>query len=104
LLLKSNFRDYSFAECLPVRTNPSKIAKTKLQKMQINATITGLQYQVFLANELETTKSKDFDINTCPTSCIYSDKRLNFAVSKWVSPKRTRSYPYERDTKKRITQ
>jgi hypothetical protein len=28
--------------------------KTKPQKMQINATITGLQYQVFLANELET--------------------------------------------------
>lgn len=64
--------------------------------MQINATITGLQYQVFLANELEIIKSKDFDINTCPTSCIYSDKKLNFAVSKWVSPKRTRSYPYER--------
>ncbi len=64
--------------------------------MQINATITGLQYKVLLANELETIKSKDFDINTCPTSCIYSDKKLNFAISKWVSPKRTRSYPYER--------
>jgi hypothetical protein len=36
--------------------------------MQINATITGLQYQVFLANELETIKSKDFDINTCPNT------------------------------------
>lgn len=64
--------------------------------MQINSTITGLQYQVFLANELETINSKDFDINSCPTSCIYSDKKLSFAVSKWVSPKRTRSYPYER--------
>jgi hypothetical protein len=64
--------------------------------MQINSTITGLQYQVFLANELETIKSQDFDINTCPTSCIYLDKKLNFAISKWVSPKRTRSYPYER--------
>ncbi len=64
--------------------------------MQINATITGLQYKVLFANELETIKSKDFDINTCPTSCIYSDKKLNFAISKWVSPKRTRSYPYER--------
>ena len=64
--------------------------------MQINATITGLQYKVLLANELETIKSKDFDINTCPTSCIYLDKKLNFTISKWVSPKRTRSYPYER--------
>lgn len=64
--------------------------------MQISATITGLQYQIFLANKLKVIKSKDFDINTCPTSCIYSDERLNFAISKWVSPKRTRSYPYER--------
>ena len=64
--------------------------------MQINANITGIQYQVLLTNELEIIKSIDFDINTCPTSCIYSDKKLNFAISKWVSPKRTRSYPYER--------
>ncbi|WP_154657213.1 hypothetical protein [Hugenholtzia roseola] len=45
---------------------------------------------------METINGKDFDINTCPTSCIYSEKKLNFAISKWVSPKRTRSYPYER--------
>jgi hypothetical protein len=64
--------------------------------MQINAKITGLQYQVFLANELEIINSKDFDINTCPSSCIYVDKKISFAISKWVSPKRTRSYPYER--------
>lgn len=64
--------------------------------MEINAIITGLQYHVFLANELKIIQSKDFDINTCPTSCIYSGKKLNFAISKWVSPKRTRSYPYER--------
>lgn len=64
--------------------------------MQINANITGLQYQVFLTNELESINSIDFDINTCPTACIYSQKQLNFAISKWVSPKRTRSYPYER--------
>ncbi|TAE70589.1 MAG: hypothetical protein EAZ85_11770 [Bacteroidetes bacterium] len=64
--------------------------------MQINSTITGVQYQVFLAKELEIINTEDFDINTCPTSCIYVDKKINFAISKWVSPKRTRSYPYER--------
>jgi hypothetical protein len=64
--------------------------------MQINATITGLQYQVFLANELKIINNKDFDINTCPTSCILAFKTITFAISKWVSPKRTRSYPYER--------
>jgi hypothetical protein len=64
--------------------------------MQINATITGIQYKILLTNELEKIESKDFDINTCPTSCIFTDKNINFAISKWVSPKRTRSYPYER--------
>lgn len=64
--------------------------------MQIDANITGIQYQVLLNNELEKIESKDFDINTCPTTCIFTDKNISFAISKWVSPKRTRSYPYER--------
>lgn len=69
--------------------------KTKL-KMQINATITEIKYHVLLVDELKITKIKDFDINTCPTSCIYSNEKLNFAVSKWVSPKGTSSYFYQR--------
>jgi hypothetical protein len=64
--------------------------------MQINTTITGIQYKILIANELKIIKSEDFNINTCPTSCIFLDKKINFAISKWVSPKRTRSYPYER--------
>ena len=64
--------------------------------MQINATITGIKYQVFLTSDLEKISLENFDINTCPTSCIIEDKKGNFAISKWVSPKRTRSYPYER--------
>lgn len=64
--------------------------------MQINATITGLQYKILLAKELDAIKSDDFDINACPPACIYVDKKTNFAISKWVSPKRTRTYPYER--------
>lgn len=31
-----------------------------------------------------------------PASFILEDKNTLFAVSKWISPKRTRSYPYER--------
>lgn len=64
--------------------------------MQINANITGIEYQILLATELQKIESKDFDINTCPSSCIFIDKNISFAISKWVSPKRTRSYPYQR--------
>ncbi|MDR1585217.1 MAG: hypothetical protein LBS07_03450 [Prevotellaceae bacterium] len=39
---------------------------------------------------------KDFDINKAPSSCLLSDGKHSFAISKWVSPKRTRSYPFER--------
>lgn len=43
--------------------------------MQINANITGIQYQILLAKELETIQSEDFDINGCPVACIYADKK-----------------------------
>ena len=64
--------------------------------MQISASITGIKYQIFIITDLEKITLDNFDINSCPTSCIVEDKNINFAISKWVSPKRTRSYPYER--------
>ncbi len=64
--------------------------------MQINAVITGIEYKPLLTNELEKIAFQDFNINECPSSCVVFDKNINFAISKWVSPKRTRSYPYER--------
>ncbi len=64
--------------------------------MQVSAQITGLQYKIFLADELPIIESSDFDINTCPSCCIFTNNKQTFAISKWISPKRTRSYPYER--------
>jgi len=64
--------------------------------MDISATITGIEYTVNLANKLERIDFDDFDINEIPASCLISDHNKLFAISKWVSPKRTRSYPYER--------
>lgn len=41
--------------------------------------------------------SYDFmDINTLPSKCLIRFTDKTFALSKWVSPKRTRSYPYSR--------
>lgn len=64
--------------------------------MNISGQITGINYTTKLNKRLEECSLDGFDINEAPSACIVSDGRYQFAVSKWVSPKRTRSYPYER--------
>lgn len=64
--------------------------------MNITGIITGIKYKIILEEDLQKIAISDFDINNCPASSIISDGNHSFAVSKWVSPKRTRSYPYER--------
>jgi len=64
--------------------------------MNIKGKITGIKYKVSLVETLKTIDIKDFNINESPAFCLVKDKNNSFAVSKWVSPKRTRSYPYER--------
>ncbi len=65
-------------------------------KMNIVGKITGLKYKILLSDELKEIDAKDFDINEVPSACLVTDDQNIFAISKWVSPKRTRSYPFER--------
>lgn len=76
--------------------------------MNISGKITGIKYKLLLTDDLQKIDAQKFDINNVPTACIINDGKHIFAVSKWVSPKRTRSYPYERvyntlNTGKKIT-
>ncbi|MHB8261678.1 MAG: hypothetical protein ACYDCN_16740 [Bacteroidia bacterium] len=76
--------------------------------MNITGKITGIKYKIHLSNDLQKIQATAFNINEVPTACIIIDNKHTFAVSKWVSPKRTRSYPYERvyntlNTSKKIT-
>ena len=64
--------------------------------MNIVGKITGIKYKVLLTDDLKEINIEDFDINSVPSSCLLIDNNHSFAVSKWVSPKRTRSYPFER--------
>ena len=64
--------------------------------MDIKGKITGIKYKVSLAETLKTVDIRNFNINESPAFCLVKDEVNSFAVSKWVSPKRTRSYPYER--------
>ncbi|HPW66374.1 MAG TPA: hypothetical protein PLS84_04725 [Salinivirgaceae bacterium] len=64
--------------------------------MDISGNITGVKYKVVLTEELKQIDIKQFNINEMPATCLLTSKKNTFAISKWVSPKRTRSYPFER--------
>lgn len=64
--------------------------------MNITGKITGIKYKILLSDELKIVAFESFDVNVMPSSCLLSDDKHIFAISKWVSPKRTRSYPFER--------
>ncbi len=58
--------------------------------------IKDVKYKTFLEEDLLQYKYEDFDINEVETSGKIIFPNGEFAYSKWVSPKRTRSYPFER--------
>ena len=64
--------------------------------MDIIGKITGIKYQVLFTEDLKEVKVNNFDINQMPSCCLLTSNNHTFAISKWVSPKRTRSYPFER--------
>lgn len=85
-----------------------KLKKLIFTVMEINATIEKIQYEPILPEALQCFSIKDFDVNHVPTACLVKVAKTTFAISRWVSPKRTRSYPYERvyntlGSSKRIT-
>lgn len=62
------------------------------QPPEITGEVSKVIYKPLLTNSLKTVAEENFDINKSPPAFILN----NLAVSRWVSPKRTRSYPYER--------
>lgn len=64
--------------------------------MDIKGKITGINYKVVFSEDLKVIDINDFNINNAPSAFILQDNKYTFAMSKWVSPKRTRSYPFER--------
>ena len=58
--------------------------------------INGIEYQAVINQKMNFVNLVAFDINDAPSSCIIQNGLNEIAISKWVSPKRTRSYPYAR--------
>lgn len=63
---------------------------------EITAFIKEVKYKSKFKEELETLDFKKFNINEAPGVFLLKDSKTIYSISKWVSPKRTRSYPYER--------
>ncbi len=66
--------------------------------MDIFARITGVKDTPFLCSKLKSFSYKDFDaaLSEKTTFILQIDPTKQIALSSWVSPKRTRSYPYSR--------
>lgn len=65
--------------------------------MDLSARITGISYTPHLCSNLKTFAFADLEQAFSQSAFILDIDRLNrVAVSQWVSPKRTRSYPYAR--------
>ncbi|RPJ77456.1 MAG: hypothetical protein EHM20_06205 [Alphaproteobacteria bacterium] len=58
--------------------------------------VKNVQYRAFLTKELPQYGVDDFDINKARACGKITFKNGEIAYSKWVSPKRTRTYPFER--------
>ena len=58
--------------------------------------IKGVTYKTYLTNKLEEVNLSAFDVNTAYSYGLIKSPITEIAYSKWVSPKRTRSYPFAR--------
>lgn len=76
---------FYFANFTPLRETPN-----------ISAEIEKINYKQFVNDNLKTSKLENFDINKSQGAFLISNDKETIAVSRWISPKRTRSYPYER--------
>jgi len=66
------------------------------QTDEISGEVEKISYKQFVNDALRESKLENFDINKSAGAFILSNEWEKIAVSRWISPKRTRSYPYER--------
>lgn len=89
---QSFFQDISFRKS--DSNNFFLLKQTKIP--EISGEVESVKYKQFLADKLKVFKAENLDINKTPGAFIFENEKEKIAVSRWISPKRTRSYPYER--------
>jgi len=66
------------------------------QTGEISGEVEKIIYKQSINDNLREYKIENFDINTASGAFTLANEKGKIAVSRWISPKRTRSYPYER--------
>lgn len=64
--------------------------------VKLTGFIKGVKYRAFLTKKLNKISLNDFDVNHSNSYGIIQTEDAEVGYSKWVSPKRTRSYPFAR--------
>ncbi|HEV8158784.1 MAG TPA: hypothetical protein VGP58_07130, partial [Pyrinomonadaceae bacterium] len=86
---QSDFR-FTSASFAPLREN-------SFQTLEITGEVETIKYKQLLGDNLkEFNVATDFDVNKTQGAFLLNKQKEQIAVSRWISPKRTRSYPYER--------
>ena len=89
---KSNAEFYIFAALLIGLVSANVFSQSE----EISGSIERIKYRQFVNDTLRETKLENFDVNKSTGAFLLSNGKESVAVSRWISPKRTRSYPYER--------
>ncbi|MDQ4120120.1 MAG: VWA domain-containing protein [Acidobacteriota bacterium] len=71
-------------------------APATAQDSNIIGEIKQIKYKPVATESLREFSLETLDVNRAPPAFVLTDGQKKLAVSRWVSPKRTRSYPYER--------
>ena len=66
------------------------------ETVKLTGFIKGVKYRAFLTKKLNKISLNDFDVNHSNSYGIIQTEDAEVGYSKWVSPKRTRSYPFAR--------
>ncbi len=66
------------------------------QSDEITGEVEKVDYKQFINDDLRTYQLENFDLNKSTGAFLLENNNKKIAVSRWISPKRTRSYPYER--------
>jgi VWFA-related protein len=76
--------------------SPGYFFNSRSQSSEISGDVSKVNYKQVVNDALREFKLENFDVNRAPGAFFLSSGAEKIAVSRWISPKRTRSYPYER--------
>lgn len=91
-----NFQKTAFQFSNALNYSPFNLFAHFQQPEEISGNVEKIKYKQFVADELREYKFENFDVNAATGNFLLDNGREKIAVSRWISPKRTRSYPYER--------